>query len=112
VTGTITFYPDGLLDKHGFEDGDMLFDLVEEHGLAVDHRDLLARAVERLVVPLLDQNVEAYVIGTFHNPIRARSVDGEKPDLCDTLTPQIIEIPISDILAIAAGLSRTWEDGL
>jgi hypothetical protein len=34
--GIVAFYPEGLLHKFGFGDGDLLYELVEEHGLAVD----------------------------------------------------------------------------
>ncbi|MCJ7725722.1 MAG: hypothetical protein MUP76_04965 [Acidimicrobiia bacterium] len=113
-TGTITFFPGGLLHKFGFSDGDLLFDLVEEHHLAVYHHDLLAAVVERLLVPLLNQKVETYVIeATLHNPIRARTIDGEDASMGDLLTPEAIDIPVADILEIARTLPpdedlETW----
>ena len=104
-SSTITFYPDGLTHKFGFSDGDLLADLVEEHHLAVYHHDLLEAVVVRLVVPRLDQEVEVYRIeATLHNPMRARTIDGVEADHGDTLTPEIIEIPVADILEIAATL--------
>jgi len=106
VIDTVTFYTHHLLSKYGFEDGDLLGDIVEERGLGVDHRDLLIAVVERLVVPLLDQEVVLDIIGggTFHNPIRIRSIDGDEAYLGDLLTPEDIVIPVSDIIAIAAEL--------
>ena len=104
VEGVIEFYPSGLLHKFGFGDGDMLEDLREEHGLKVDRSDLLAAVVERLVVPRLDQRVETYTIGSMHNPIRARTVDGEEADLDSTLTPEVIEVPIAQIIEVARTL--------
>ena len=102
---TIAFYPEGLLHKFGFSDGDILGDLTEEHGLEVDHRELLVAVVERLVAPRLDQEVDIYTLwGTLHNPIRARTVDGDEADLGDTLTPEIIEIRVADIIEIARTL--------
>jgi hypothetical protein len=104
-SGTITFYPEGLTHKFGFRDGDLLADLVDEYHLAVYHHDLLEAVVVRLVVPRLDQQVEVYRIGaTLHNPIRARTIDGIEADIGDTLTPEIIEILVADILEIAATL--------
>ena len=111
---TIAFYPEGLLHKFGFGDGDMLGDLTEEHDLGVDHRELLVAVVDRLVVPRLDQKVDAYAFwGTLHNPIRARAIDGVEADIGDTLTPEIIEIPVADIIEVARSLPpsddpETW----
>jgi len=102
---TIAFYPEGLLHKFGFSDGDLLFNLVEAHGLGVFHHDLLIAVVERLVVPLLEQDVETYTIGaTLHNPIRARSVDGEEAFHGDVLSPGIIDVPVAAIIEVAGTL--------
>lgn len=102
--GTIEFYPDGLLSKFGFGDGDMLVELMEEHHLQVDRSELLAAVVERLVVPRLDQRVETYTLASMHNPIRARTVDGEAADIHSDLTPEFIEVPIGQIIAVAGTL--------
>jgi hypothetical protein len=106
ATGTIAFYPEGLLHKFGFGDGDIVADLIEQYDLQVHHHDLLIAVVERLVVPRLDQKVETYTIGaTLHNPIRARTIDGDEAGLGDELTPEIIEIQVSAIIQIARTLS-------
>ena len=113
-SSTVVFYPEGLLHKFGFGDGDMMGDFTREHDLEVDHRDLLVAVVERLVVPRLDQQVDTYTLwGTLHNPIRARAIDGAEADLGDTLTPEIVEIPVADIIEVARTLlpdanPRTW----
>jgi len=108
---TVVLYPEGLLHKFGFGDGDMLGDLTEEHGLEVDHRELLVAVVERLVVPGLDQRVDTYTLwGTLHNPIRARTIDGYEAALGDTLTPEIIEIPVADIIEVARTLPPQSRD--
>ncbi len=108
---TITLYPDGLLHKFGFRDGDLLWDLIQDRGLGVDHQDLLIAVVERLLLPRLDQEVETSTIGaTLHNPIRARTVDGEPADIHSVITPEAVEIPIDDIVALAAGLPREEDD--
>ena len=108
--GVIEFYPSGLLHKFGFGDGDMLEDLREEHGLKVDRSDLLAAVVERLVVPRLDQRVETYTLASMHNPIRARTVDGDEADMDSTLTPEVIEVPVAQILEVARTLSTVQDD--
>jgi hypothetical protein len=104
---TIEFHAWDLLSKFGFEDGDLLWDLISEHGLGVDHHDLLTAVVTGLLLPRLDQEVEVYTIwATLHNPVRARTVDGEPADPSMDLTPEWVEIPVADILGIARTLSR------
>ena len=98
------FYPEGLLHKFGFGDGDMLYELIAEHHLGVDHQDLLVAVVERLVVSRLDQEVETYTMVSAHNPIRARTVDGVEADIDSMITPDVVEIPVADIIAVARSL--------
>lgn len=108
---TIAFFSYDLVSKFGFGDGDMLWDLIEERDLGVDHHDLLIAVVERLLVPRLDEEVETYTIGaTLHNPIRARTVDGEEAGASSVFTPESVGIAVDDILAIAAELPRVEPD--
>jgi hypothetical protein len=111
VSGVVEFYPEELLHKFGFGDGDMLCELVEEHDLGVDHQDLLAAVVERLVVPRLDQTVETYTLVTWHNPIRAGTIDGEKAEIGSTLTPEVVEVPVADIIQVARTLPKAEDEG-
>ena len=107
----LTLYPDGLLSKFGFGDGDIMWDLIEERGLAVHHQDLLIAVVERLLLPRLDQQVTTFTLGaTLHNPIRAQAVDGEPADIHSVITPEAVPIPIDEIVAIAAGLPPGLEE--
>jgi hypothetical protein len=107
----VAFHPEGLLHKFGFGDGDMLMDLMDEHDLRVDRSDLLSAVVERLVVPRLDQEVETYTLVSIHNPIRARTVDGAEADIETTLTPEVVEVPVADILEVARTLPPVGADG-
>jgi len=100
----VDFYPDDLCSKFGFGDGDMMYELIQEHGLGVDHQDLLIAVVERLVVPQLDVEVETYTLPSLHNPIRAATIDGEKADRGDFVSDEIIRIPVADIIEIARTL--------
>lgn len=112
----VTLYPEGLLHKFGFEDGDAMFYFMEDQGLdfeAVDHHDLLIAVVERLLLPRLDQTVETYLIeATLHNPIRAGTVDGEEATIDSILTPDSVDIPVEAILKIVEELlepeERDW----
>lgn len=112
----ITLHPFGLLSKFGFEDGDVIFYFMSDRGLdleRLDHHDLLIAVVERLLIPRLDQTVETYVIeATLHNPIRARTVDGEEATMDSILTPDSVDIPVEAILKIVEELlepeERDW----
>ncbi|MBN2846904.1 MAG: hypothetical protein JXP72_00435 [Coriobacteriia bacterium] len=110
ASAIIDFYAEDLLHKFGFGDGDMLYDFVEEHGLDVDDRDLLVAVIEHLVVPRLEQAVETYTLCTLHNPIRARTIDGEEASIYSTLTPEFIEVREADIIRIAQTLPPSDDD--
>jgi hypothetical protein len=99
-----------LLHKFGFGDGDMMWDVIEEHDLGVDFQDLLIAVVERLVVPRLDQTVETHTIwATMHNPIRATTIDGVEASIGDSLTPDVIEVAVADIIEVARTLPTESE---
>jgi hypothetical protein len=126
----LRLFPQGLLSKWGFDDGDPFDEVAEwfhnQHGeprmghcdcpnfdLGVDDRALLVEVVKRFVLPVLDQRVEVEVIETIHNPIRACSVDGAPiPDAVHygqlpdpvTLTPDVVEVPYSTVVEVAAEL--------
>jgi hypothetical protein len=110
--GVVAFYPFGLLHKFGFGDGDMMYDVVEELGLGVYHRDLLVAVVEGLLVSLIEQEVETYTLVSLHNPIRAATIDGEKASPTSTLTPEIIEISVTEIIRVAQTLPPEEEEDL
>jgi hypothetical protein len=79
----VTFVSDGLLSKWGFADGDLLLEFMNANGFDVaehSHGDLLVAAVERFVLPYLEQRVEVEVVSSMHNPIRAVRVDGVAVD--------------------------------
>ncbi|MCB2224835.1 MAG: hypothetical protein KQH83_11765 [Actinobacteria bacterium] len=105
----VTLYPEDLLHKFGFDDGDVMFFFMQDHGLGtgLDHHHLLIAVVERLLVPRLDQDVETMTIwATLHNPIRARTIDGEEATIHCTITPESVDIPAEAILEIHASLTR------
>ena len=107
----VEFYPEDLLHKIQFGDGDMHYELTEEHGLRVDHQELLVAVVERLVVPRPNQVVEIYTKKTGHNPIRALNIDGEKADIDSTLTCEVVEVLVADIIRVARMLPQIYDDG-
>lgn len=120
----IVFYAKGLQSKWGFGDGDMLDDLLYEHigtDEEIDHtfggRDkcgalytlkhaVLILAVERFVVPALDQTVDTFRLYTIHNPIRAERINGDTDIEDYTLTPAAVAVPGSAIRAIADEIVR------
>lgn len=68
----------------------------------------LVEIVQKYLIPRLDQQVTVAVIETSHNPIRVETIDGvdvseqwygrEKES---TLTPEYVEVPLSEALKIA-----------
>jgi hypothetical protein len=107
-----------LLSKHGFNDGDepdSWLDYCEQRGLSFDYRgwhSVLRQLVKRHLLPALDQKVVTVNIETFHNPIRASAVDGMNVEDCwsgpqpePELTPEYVEIPMSEVARVAAELA-------
>jgi hypothetical protein len=98
--------------KSGFMDGDLLDDVLwpvyglgpsyeedDTHHLKFKH-EVLARAVEQYLLPLLDPRVPTMRIGTIHNPVRA-----ENPKLAGLSESSVcVEVPDDEILRIAAHL--------
>ncbi len=119
---TVRFYTWGLLSKWGFQDGDLLFDVLYDQGIdlpATSHDDLrrspehelLISLVRDYVLPAIDQDVDVYEIHTIHNPIRARTVAGQRvddhaePDE-SLITPAYVDVPLDIILERARTLLR------
>lgn len=110
---SLRLYSGGLLSKWGFNDGDKpeaVYDYCETHGvsyLGLDWHATLVKVVRLYLLPALDQSVEVYEIETIHNPIRARTVNGEKcwseADINPSvvLTPEYVEVPIARIIDLA-----------
>lgn len=112
----LTLFADGLLSKWGFNDGDVPDDILDwleahGHGWRIEWHPVLKMLVERHLLPVLAQRVEIVNIGTNHNPVRAQTVDGTDVEGCwsgpqpePTLTPEYVEIPMSEVAKIAAEL--------
>lgn len=119
---TVIFDPSDLASKWGFSDGDLLADLLwdleQSEGVVVppagvhsgEHRVLIA-AVRRWVVPVLDGvDLDIYEIGSIHNPIRCRSVNGREVDDRDPddvppeLAVEPVVVPVEEVRALA----RAW----
>lgn len=102
------FYSQSLLSKSGFQDGEILCDLLFdiEHELVADASDiLLIEIVKTKMLPLIEQEVDLFTVGS-HNPIRASHIDGIEVDLNTTvqnvkLTPEYIEIDDQLIIDLA-----------
>ena len=112
----LTLFSDGLLSKFGFNDGDAPDDVLDwleanGHGWRIDWHTVLTALVERYLLPAIKQDVKIVHISTNHNPVRAQTVDGVditgyySDDLEDVeLTPEYVEIPMSEVARIAAEL--------
>jgi hypothetical protein len=115
VTATepnVTLFSDGLLSKWGFGDGDTpdaWYDYCDEH--SINWSDLsypLVALVRAFLLPALDQDVEVVEIGTHHNPIRARTVNGVnvedrwyEMDAGIELTPESVTVPMAEVVRLA-----------
>lgn len=86
----------GLASKWGFEDGDLLFDVLadfepiegEEFHLSFEH-EVLAQLVEKRLAPVIErelgESISLVRISTIHNPIRAEgeswtAVNNSRPE--------------------------------
>jgi hypothetical protein len=116
----LTLFSSGLLSKHGFSDGDApdeYFDWLESQGreyYPFPWHAVLCELVERHVVPVLDQKVTTVRISTTHNPIRAETVNGADAERYwyggheagePALTPEFVEVPMSEVARIVAELA-------
>jgi hypothetical protein len=116
----LLLFSESLLSKWGFSDGDVPYDYLDwcdatgtDYPAGGAWRAMLVKLVRERLVPALEQDVETYVMETNHNPIRARSVDGE--DVTDLhydplppdgphLTPECIAVPFTEIAALLESL--------
>ena len=89
----VWFYPSGVCSKWGFNDGDLLFDLVYDELLppGATENAVLVAAVREFVAPLFGDRVELYEIGGIHNPIRAARIDGTDWDAYAPNAPEWID---------------------
>lgn len=93
-----------LARKWGFEDGNILDDILWDAGFDDNdrpdhehlffHQEVLAEIVRIRLLPLCP-GVRTYLVGTIHNPIRqSPDFDGEIPDVS-------VEVPASDVIKLA-----------
>ena len=101
---SVILYAQSLASKWGFEDGNIIDDILWEAGFGDDprpdhehlffHHEVLAEIVKIRLLPLCPE-VPTYLVGTIHNPIRkAPDFDGEIPDVS-------VEVPAEDIVKVA-----------
>lgn len=114
VADALRLRADDLLSKWGFWDGDIPHSVWDAWNARYGDvwsapiidawEEVLARLVKERLLPVIEQDVEWYEIGS-HNPIRARRIDGvEVDDLAlsrertITLTPEFVDIPMDEVL--------------
>lgn len=107
---TIMLHSDCLLSKYGFEDGDVLDDLIDGSGVKPEKWEdpngygfyhwVLIKLVKEFLLPALPRTIEIYTMMSIHNPIRA-----EKPDECDDIKGVIVEVSYDDVLRIASEMA-------
>ena len=113
----VTLFSSGLLSKHGFGDGDApdeWLDYCDDHGIDLPPaawHPILRELVKQFLLPALTQKVTIVYIGTSHNPVRAETVNGADisgywtgplKDL--SLTPECVEIPMTEVVKVARRL--------
>lgn len=101
-----------LISKFGFEDGDLFLNW-ECLPPGVDDTELLVAVVKKFIVPQLHEQVELFPLETCHNPVRVSKINGVdvqkqwyEPRRDDLLHPAEIEVPDSDILALAKEMTK------
>ena len=106
---SITFRTNELNSKWGLGDGDMLDDLLEEHGVLYqddrahhlhNHAEILARVVERFVLPAIVRPEHLLLdrIACCHNPIRTEEEEN--------ISPITVDVAVKDILEVAREVER------
>ncbi len=75
----ICFYTKDLLCKFGFEDGDILSEIISNYfGCLIDGNKVLAAVIKRYVAPCLKGNINiVYDVSISHNPVRINMINGE-----------------------------------
>jgi hypothetical protein len=109
---TIRLSSESLRHKFGFDDGDIemgRYDDLQKSIIPKDrhlpfHHELLARTVERYLLPMLPEGVKTFRIGTCHNPIRLH--EESLKDFDDVA----VDVPLSDVRAIAEEISKEWSE--
>ena len=107
---TYTLLPSDLLNKWGFADGELLFDVTDwlnvEENLIVNGTDLLLAVVHRFLLPAVGasaSNVEELL--TSHNPIRLNLSIRTMPAQVRAQRAAPVIVKTADILALARTLS-------
>lgn len=107
-------WTDGLLSKWGFNDGDILDNLVdaycEERDIdwkVCDCHNIFQKLLTRYVLPKIQPKVEVEFLVTNHNPARAKTINGLKctcywhePMLgWGILEPEVVYVPLKKVRA-------------
>jgi hypothetical protein len=116
----LTLFSSSLLSKWGFNDGDDPYDWLdycEANGIDYNEVDFpLVELVRRFLLPRIEQPITVVEVETCHNPIRAETVDGV--DMTEvwfgrapepTLTPEYVEVPMSEVARLALELHERGE---
>lgn len=91
-----TLLASGLFEKHGFNDGEILEDIVSECSSCLPS-EVLVKAVRKYLVPALNIDLEIYEPNTSHNPIRAKSIGD------NVLSPKQVTITGRQVLDLCYG---------
>jgi hypothetical protein len=113
VPETFEFRTADLFTRQGFMSGEILR-VAMPHLNSGELRDLLVEVVQRHVIPMLDQRVQASVLPTVHNPVRVTSVDGVEVTWATpehgrgpAISPPHVTVQLEDVLTCARRLRLT-----
>jgi hypothetical protein len=102
-----------LFYKNGFDDGDILEPLFRDHPdpfwsrdedhLPFEH-EVLARCVERFLLPFIGMGVETVRIATCHNPIRTL----DEQIVPASLVYLYVDVSAGQVMSIADEVTGEW----
>ncbi len=123
MADTVTLYAADLLHKYGFDDGNLLDDILEDAGydtnasLVDEDEDavvpgfsggVLAECVRRFLEPQLDGLPLVYDYSASHNPVRLAEWDKPSPEARAILNGSAVQVLVPDVLRVAAELAPRY----
>lgn len=105
------FRTEDLYSKYGFDDGGLLIDFLEEHGIAdIGSQEALFQVVKELVVPMITPPVEVVRWHSSHNPIRVRDDEEYEGPSAHEIYPKVVKVADSDVLALLRIMQANAKD--
>lgn len=125
MADTVTLYAADLLRKYGFDDGNLLDDILDDAGyvtnadLVDEDEDIitpgfsggvLAECVRRFLEPQLEGLRLVYDYSASHNPVRLADWDKPSPEARAILHGKAVQVLVPDVLRVAAEMAPRYVD--